>query len=236
MGALLRTYPLMKVNRVTLKKLGLWGSAALLSASVGRAQLVNGDFATGDFTGWSITNTVGPMTPYGLEMGGTALAQVVPFDITGTGTMVNSAEFQVGETAGIIGPGAPPAGIVLYQLVLLGSGELTISFDFASYSLSNNGDGGSFHLLIDNNEVSIYSIGFIGYGQTFRSSLSYTGLITGGTHQIGVAVLREGGIGVGSTPVQFLSDFQVAVVPEPQAYALLFIGTTALLFARRARH
>ena len=41
------------------------------------AQLINGNFETGDLTGWTLFNTVGSNTPYGVERGGTALAQAV---------------------------------------------------------------------------------------------------------------------------------------------------------------
>lgn len=222
----------MKVDCIARNILRLLGCSALLAASVGRAQLVNGDFATGDFTGWSITNTVGPETSYGLETGGSATEQVVPYDITGTGTTVNSAEFQVGEAGGIIG-GGPLEGIVIYQYVPLDSGELTVSFDLASYSPSNNG-GGTFQLLLDGNDVADYAIGDIGFHQTIRSSLSYTGPITGGTHEIGVAVLRAWGYAP-DTPIQYLSDFQVSVVPEPSTLSLVASAYCLLLVCRFCR-
>jgi hypothetical protein len=63
----------------------------LLFAMAGatRAQLVNGNFETGDLTGWTLFNTVGSGTPYGTEQGGTAVAQAVPFDTAGLRTARN---------------------------------------------------------------------------------------------------------------------------------------------------
>jgi hypothetical protein len=125
-------------------------------AGTGRAQLSNGDFATGDLTGWCISNTVGPMTEYGLETGGTRVAQVVLFDTAGTGRPVNSASFQVGQTGGSIGDYDYPEGIIMYQYVSLNPGWLTMSLDIAAYSGSRNGDAGRFQLLLDGNVVASY--------------------------------------------------------------------------------
>ena len=109
----------MKAKLIVLTALRFVGGLAVLAASIASAQLVNGDFATGDLTGWCISNTVGPMTYYGVEQGGPAVAEVTLFDTKGTGTPINSAKFEVGQTAGQIGYGGPPAGIVFYQYVPL---------------------------------------------------------------------------------------------------------------------
>jgi hypothetical protein len=203
-------------------------------AGTGRAQLFNGDFTTGDLTGWSISNTVGPMTEYGLETGGTRVAQVVLFDTAGTGMLVNSAQFQVGQTGGEIGASSPPEGIVLYQYVSLSPGWLTMALDIAAYSGSRNGDAGTFQLLLDGNVMATEAMGFIDFHATTRSSLYHEGAITGGTHQIAVDIRRAGGFAP-DTPYEFLANFQIAVVPEPPVALLAVVGGCVLLLFRRLR-
>jgi hypothetical protein len=203
----------------------------LALAGTARAQLVNGNFATGNLAGWSISNTVGSVTPFGLETGGTAVAQVVLFDIAGTGTPVNCAVFQVGQTGGEIGASSPGQGIVLSQYVLLNPGQLTMSLDIAAYSPGNNGDAGTFQLLLDGNVMASDVMGFIGFQNTIRSSLDYAGAIAEGTHQIGIEITRAGGFAP-DTPFEYLANFQVSVVPEPSVTLLATVGGCVCLFFR----
>jgi hypothetical protein len=54
--------------------------------------IINGDFGTGNFTGWTLTTTsangtFGPSPPF---------LQVTSFNVTGSGA-TNAAQFQVGE-------------------------------------------------------------------------------------------------------------------------------------------
>jgi hypothetical protein len=212
-------------------------SVFLVLAGTARAQLVNGNFGTGDLTGWSVSDTVGPVTPYGLEGGGTAVQQVVSFDTEGTGTPVNSAEFEVGETQGMIGGGQYNAGIVIYQYVPLQTGLLTMSVNIAAYDPSvGNGDAGTFQLLLDGNPVATDAMGGMPSEQTIRSSLSFSGQITGGTHQVGVEILRAWGTLLDATPDEYLANFQLTGAPEPSVWALLSVGTTSLFLLRRVRH
>src|SRR5689334_21598400 len=69
--------------------------------SVGRAHaslITNGDFETGDFTGWTLFVT---------EFGGIENPAVVPFDIDGDSIPTYSARFDVGQVGGPCGIGAP---------------------------------------------------------------------------------------------------------------------------------
>lgn len=211
--------------------------SALLVVTAGSAQsqLVNGNFGTGDFTGWTLYDTQG----YGLfgyyGTGGSALTQVTPFDTAGTGTPVNSAEFEVGEVSGIIGGGGLGQGVGIYQNVTLGAGLLSLSVNMASMSPGNNADGGTFELLINSTAVNTVAIGYIGVNQTIRSTLDYSGDIAAGTYQIGVEMRRGGGTEWPITPFQYLSDFELSVtpVPEPSCTALCGVALLLLLFVRR---
>jgi hypothetical protein len=61
---------------------GLLAVTVLVAALSAHGQLINGNFATGDFTGWDQFNTTD---------GTNLIAQVTQFDITGTGIPVNCA-------------------------------------------------------------------------------------------------------------------------------------------------
>jgi hypothetical protein len=206
--------------------------ACLLVAGTAQAQLVNGNLGTGNFTGWTISDTTGPYTMYGLETGGTAFAQVMSADITGNGIQVNCAEFEVGQASGLIGGGGVPQGIIFYQYAPLNAGQLTMSVDIAAYSPANNGDAGTFQLLLDGVPVATDAMGGIPYQALYRSSLSFTGQITGGTHQIGVEITRAYGFAQGDTPYEFLGNFNVTIVPEPASVLLAVVGGGVLLLFR----
>src|SRR6267154_1057863 len=115
------------------------------------AQLINGNFETGDLTGWNTFNTLNGGTSVGPD--------VVQYDTKGTGTPSLSAQFAVGETSGIIGPSGPSEGAGIFQDVSLGTGLLTINLDIAAeddYLQGNpqgNGDAGTFELLVDGSVV-----------------------------------------------------------------------------------
>ncbi len=203
-----------------------------------QAQLINGDFETGDFTGWTYFNTVGGNTPFGIASGTTLAFQVVPFDTAGTGTPSDSAEFEVGEASGIIGGGGLGQGAGIFQDVSLGAGQLNISLAIAATSSGNNADGGTFELLLDGSLVASHAFGGIGFGQTLRSTLSYSRTIAAGTHEIAIDMRRGYGAGTGNTPYQFLDNITIGgtAVPEPTAALLTSLGLAALgVGIRRSR-
>ena len=172
-------------------------------AGTTQAQLVNGNFETGDLTGWTLFNTVGLNTSHGVERGGTALAQAVPFDTAGTGVPSYGAEFEVGETAGIVGGGGLGQGAGIYQYVPLDAGQLNISVNIAATSPGNNADAGTFELLLDGNLVARDAFGSLDVWQILRSTLSYSGTVAAGTHQIAIDMRRGYGRGMATLPISF---------------------------------
>jgi len=71
--------------------------AALIQSSYfvsGAPILLNGDFETGDLTGWTTF-----LTPNGSIGSTNGVPDVVPFDVTGGGTPSDAAQFEVGELA-----------------------------------------------------------------------------------------------------------------------------------------
>jgi hypothetical protein len=197
----------------------------LLEVGTAQAQLINGNFETGDLTGWTTFNT---------SHGGTFGPQVGSFDTAGTATPSLSAEFEVGETSGGIGGGGLGQGAGILQDLILGAGQLTIFLNIAAQSPGNNADGGTFELLLDGNVVASHAFGAIGFSQIDRSTLNYSGTVTAGTHEIAIDMRRGYGTGQDNTPFQYLDNIQLGgtAVPEPSAITLLSLALATLMVGR----
>jgi hypothetical protein len=199
------------------------------TAETAPAQLINGDFETGEFTDWTLFNTT---------HGGSAITpQVVQFDTAGPGMPSYSAEFEVGVTSGAIGGGGLGQGSGIYQYVPLDAGQLSVSLDIAARVQCANADAGSFELLLDGTAVDSHAFGLVyGAETTLRSTLSYSGAVTAGTHEIAIETLR-GYATDGCTPFQYLANISLSVtpVPEPTATGLMFVGLAAFAVGTRRR-
>jgi hypothetical protein len=206
------------------------GIAVLLaSGTEATAGLINGDFGTGDLTGWTAFTT-----PNGTL--GAGFPQVVQFDTLGTGTPVNSAEFLVGE---ITFDGTQQGG-GLFQNVHLGSGNLNISVAIAALGQrSGNAQAGVFSILFDGVPVATHTFGSIGAGQALRFELTASlPSVTGGDHQIAIEMTRRFITLPGVTPEQFFTDVTLsgsAAAPEPSTFALTALGVGGLVSWRRWR-
>lgn len=146
------------------------------------AQLVNGNFETGNLTGWTVFNdTNGVAGP----------VSVVPFDITGTGMTSNCAQFEVGTTTNVTDGFGNGGGIS--QSVSLAAGQLTIFLNIAAYCpdpTNANGDAGTFELVLDGHAVVTNSLGGINSFQALRSTINYFTTVTAGAHQIAIDIRR----------------------------------------------
>jgi hypothetical protein len=186
-----------------------------------QAQLVNGDFQTGDFTGWTFFTT---------SQGGLGQPAVVLFDTADIGTSSYSARFEVGQTNGTVTGTKYGGGI--FQNVTLGAGQLNISLDIAAESPGVNGDGGTFELVLDGSVVATHSLASMAPNQPQWSTLAYSGSVTAGVHDIEIELLRGSFLQIGETPYQYLDNIQLsgtAVVPEPSTASLLLLGGIALM-------
>lgn len=168
------------------------------------AQLVNGNFETGDFTGWTLYNE---------EHGTLGVSNIVVFDTAGTGTPSQCAQFEAGKSEVINGV-ATGYGGGIKQNVVLNAGQLTISANIAAYHDNPvyNADGGNFVLFLDGAVIATNYFGkILGY-QTMRSTLNYSGLVTSGAHEIAIAIRRPW-LSTPSvpTPYQYVDNVRLAV-------------------------
>src|SRR5262245_49977629 len=121
----------------------------------------NGDFATGDFTGWTLFTT-----PNG-SLGFAPVPDVVSFDVTSSGA-TNAARFQVGQIDPAIIPRPVPAGGRLEQNVLTGTGTFMFTANIAAFfsppfdcppSSCRNSDAGTFSAFLDGVTLATTSFG-----------------------------------------------------------------------------
>ena len=220
-----------------MQKLSVFGAAAVaalamtLAATGAQAtQLVNnGDFATGDFTGWTLFATTNGTAGFYPD------PQVTAFDVTGNGAS-SAAEFQVGQA----NLSTLQEGGGIRQTLNATAGLLTFSADFASYlSQDLNLSGGVFSVLLDGVVLDSFNTGVIGTGFSGpiggpltpvpafeRGTLAFSTNVTAGSHILALQVTRPFPIG-GSGPLQYfdnISAVQAGVVPEPATWGLMILG------------
>jgi hypothetical protein len=215
----------MSLKTVILAASLIQSSCLLCGATI----LVNGDFETGDLTGWSTF-----VTPNGDIGAAYGLPNVVPFDVTGSGTASDAAQFEVGELAFLGSHTAQGGGI--FQNFTCFPGQYVVSLDVAAQNINSfiNAQAGTFNLFVDGSLLASTNYGQISPGQVPRAVLSATTEMGPGTHQIMVEITRSwltGGFG--ETPLEYLDNIAVAPVPEPSQVALGILGLILMLAHRR---
>lgn len=159
---------------------------ALMVVGVAAASgiLTNGDFETGDLTGWSTFTT-----PNGVSSGG---INVVHFQTTTAVVSPSlSAQMRVGQVS--FTPGIRAGAGIAQSVTLPGSGVINVSADVAAQELTfvfTNGDGGIFELMVDGAVVASFDSGVIGPGAIERSHLSAELTLDAGTHDVRIQVRR----------------------------------------------
>ncbi|MGE0373433.1 MAG: hypothetical protein AB7Q01_16350 [Gammaproteobacteria bacterium] len=220
-------------------------TALTLSTASQAALLVNGDFETGDFTGWTLfTNENGSLgtDAYPGDLGNPtfprppkpATPSVQSFDTDGDGAASLAAAFDVGiDTLPSAGGGG------LFQVLTTGAGTLDIAFSVAAWvPLFSNGDAGTFTLNVDGVEIDRHAFGEVdtGFpgsitGAIVRSMLSGSAAVGAGAHEVRIGVTRPYGNST-DTPLQFIDNVAVAFTPVPLPATGLLLGA-ALPFLRR---
>jgi len=208
------------------------------AAGQSKANLViNGDFETGNLSGWTKFTTANGSTGIGLP-------NVLPFNVNGSETS-KAARFEVGEVtySGLYQGGG------LSQDFLFGGGTLDLSADVAAQGNGGtNASGGRFELLLNNVVLSTFQVDSISGTAPVRGQLSarQTGLAAG-SYTLGIRITRpfRNGSAPGQTPYQFVDNVTAvnatvvaaAVVPEPSTVAggLLGTGLTGFWWAWRRK-
>lgn len=203
----------------------LIGIAALSLPSAGFS-FVNGDFETGNFAPWVITNTAN---------GQTLAQEIVLFDIDGPGPLGASlaARFRVGQVTFQSGV---PAGIELTQSIALTAGlEYTFDMDWAAIretTTTGNAQGGIFELIVDG---TVLATGMAGSTSSTTPKYGHlTGVYTPAVSQnydVGVRITRP--FTIPADLYQLVDNFEMSVVPEPAT--LLIVGAGIAFLAKRKR-
>jgi hypothetical protein len=212
LGAIMRFKPITRIAVVL-------SAATLISASAKANLISNGDFATGDFTGWTLFTT----SPNG-SLGFAPVPDVISFDVTGSGA-TNAARFQVGQVT-FSGFNVQEGG-GLEQNVPTGAGTFMFTANIAAFWLASlagcnpgppqncsNGDAGTFRAVLDGMTLATLSFGEITDQQTLRGVLSFTSNLAAGTHDLEILMTRGGtnhggpssGLTFGDTPFQFVTN------------------------------
>jgi hypothetical protein len=185
---------------------------ATLCFSNASAVITNGDFETGDFTGWTLFET-----PKGSLGDIPGVPDVIPFDVDGDGVDSLAARFNVGDATR--GTATGPEGGGILQDFISTAGDVTISAEVAAQHTftSTNLGPGIFSLLVDGtlvDTVDLYEqFGSIEPGDTFRWTLSGTTALTAGNHELQVLIQRRF-INTETTPVQFVDNVSVTAGPQ----------------------
>ena len=204
-------------------------ASAVVLGQAAHAQFINGNFETGDFSGWTIGLTSG---------GANAWQQVVDFDIDGPGPLGTSkaGQFSAGRASGVT---TGEHGVTLTQMLDLASGvQYTFEFDWAATRTvtGSNAQGGIFALMVNGVEINRSAAGST--SSTVPHFGHHSGAFTptsSGAHEVGVWILRPFTIPTPTAPTLFQSvdNFEMSPIPEPASLAALGLGTLALLRRRK---
>jgi len=194
------------------------------------ASLQNGNFSTGNFTDWTVAPTSNGSLGGGLPI-------VTTFNVTGSGS-TTAAEFEVGE---VLNPGSGvQQGGSLSQNIVTGAGDLVFNADVAVTTSSNNQAGGDFSVLLDGVTLDTFDVGYISVGDIDRGVLSFSDVVSAGTHDLEILITRPYGNN-NTTPLEYVTNVTASVpgpgstVPEPASLALVALGLFGLAWSQRKK-
>ena len=181
-------------------------TALMAGFSMQADALVNGDFETGDFTGWTIYTDVDGTLGDGMPV-------VSMYDTDGDTVDSLAAEFNVGHTQHPWGF----EGGDIYQALNMVAGDWLLEVDIATQSERyGNAEGGYFSLLFDNVVVDSFQFGEINGGIPYYGSLSASLVGVGaGLHEVGVHIARDY-TSSDDTPHQHVDNVSLTLEGDPQ--------------------
>jgi hypothetical protein len=199
--------------------------AALALAATGASAtelVTNGDFASGDFSGWTLFTTGGGTLGFAPD------PRVTSFDVTGGGAS-DAAEFQVGDAHSA---GSQQGGGI-FQSIHTASGLLTFGADWAALGGlgGENASGGVFSVLLDGISLDSFDTGDTGgFPTVVRGGLSFSTTVTAGSHILSLQATRPftDGPYFHYTPLQYFDNVSAVQsgggVPEPETWSLMIAG------------
>lgn len=141
---------------------------------------VNGDFETGDFSGFTLYETDNGHTVTG----------VIVTTVTADGTPSFSAQIASG-VQGSSSIGSQEGG-GFYQAISLQGGDLIVDMDVAAVSSNGNGDGGMIEILFDGVSLASHSFGSLSANTKKYVTLSFNlPNVTEGTHELRIRSTRQ---------------------------------------------
>jgi len=204
---------------------------ALSAALTMRAQadFINGDFQTGDLTGWTQFTTANGSI--GQPLG---YPNVVLFNTNGSGDSL-AAHFNVGEVVLTV----LQEGGGIGQFVNLSAGSHVLTADIASVDDPEgpNAAAGLFTLLVNGTAAGSTDLGpFSMVTQTLRGALNVSFSVpTDGSYDLQIEITRPflGGSSDLMTPQQYLDNVHVTgsviTTPEPSSFSLLVFAAIGVL-------
>ena len=209
----------LRSSLVALAVLATFGLSGVARASL----ITNGDFSAG-LTGWTTFTTANGTLGDGFPV-------VVPFDTNNDSVATASASFRVGNATGTTGD---EGGGIFQTFTTGGAGTLNISADIAAQDPDGqNLDWGTFSLLLDGVVLDSHAFGgnTLPAGTALFSSLS-AATLGAGTHELRILMTRPFQQSA-ATPVQFIDNVVVNMVPAPGSLALAAIALLGIGLARR---
>ena len=184
-------------------------SGILLGAKT--PSLQNGDFESGDLSGWTVFTTLNG------TLGDPNFPRIEAFDTTGNGEASNSLVIKVGQEE-YQSRRAQYAGGGIWTTVRTGMGNVVVTADVASTYSSpkdrRNLSGGMFELLFDGKILAEYDMGPIENGATKRFTLKGGSFVLDGTHEIRLQVRRPfTSLPHDHAPRQFVDNIHLRYLP-----------------------
>lgn len=224
----------MMNNQELAKKLVAILTFAIVATSIPAisfADFLNGDFETGDMTGWTIT--VGNLAEVTNQ-------EVLEFDMNGDdpGGVSLAAQFAVGQSTN--GDTEYRSVDITQELDLIAGKTYEIEFDWAShnYFFLDNFDGGVYDLIVDGNSLANWDTENIFLESTEWGTLNATYRADRtGAHTIGARISRRFRSTNNGTFIlgQYLDNFSLTeTVPEPTSMTVVaLLGLCGMSRRRR---